>query len=151
MRSIFVALIAAVQLAPPLASAQETSTGAANEAFEPKIGDIMEQQQIRHIKLWFAGRGGNWPLADYEIDKLKEGFDDVNRQIGGDTIEKAVGAPMSALGKAIEAKDRDAFKHAFDQLTAGCNSCHHSLDHAFIAIQRPALLPYSNQSFAPQK
>ena len=151
MRSIFVALIAAVLLAPPLASAQETSTGAVNEAFEPKIGDIMEQQQIRHIKLWFAGRGGNWPLADYEIDKLKEGFDDVNRQIGGDTIEKAVGAPMSALGKAIEAKDRDAFKHAFDQLTAGCNSCHHSLDHAFIAIQRPALLPYSNQSFAPQK
>jgi hypothetical protein len=151
MRSIFVALIAAVLLAPPLASAQETSTGAANEAFEPKIGDIMEQQQIRHIKLWFAGRGGNWPLADYEIDKLKEGFDDVNRQIGGDTIEKAVGAPMSALGKAIEAKDRDAFTHAFDQLTAGCNSCHRSLDHAFIAIQRPALLPYSNQSFAPQK
>jgi hypothetical protein len=144
-------LIAAVLLAPPLASAQETSTDAANEAFEPKIGDIMEQQQIRHIKLWFAGRGGNWPLADYEIDKLKEGFDDVNRQIGGDTIEKAVGAPMSALGKAIEAKDRDAFKHAFDQLTAGCNSCHHSLDHAFIAIQRPALLPYRNQSFAPQK
>jgi hypothetical protein len=151
MRSIFVALIAAVLLAPPLASAQETSTDAANEAFEPKIGDIMEQQQIRHIKLWFAGRGGNWPLADYEIDKLKEGFDDVNRQIGGDTIEKAVGAPMSALGKAIEAKDRDAFTHAFDRLTAGCNSCHQALDHAFIAIQRPALLPYSNQSFAPQK
>ena len=47
----------------------------------------MAQQQIRHIKLWFAGRAGNWPLADYEIDQLKEGFDHVNRQIGGDTIE----------------------------------------------------------------
>lgn len=151
MRSICAALIAAVLFALPSARAQETSSGAANEAFEPKIGDIMAQQQIRHIKLWFAGRAGNWPLADYEIDQLKEGFDHVNRQIGGDTIEKAVGAPIAALEKAIEAKDRDAFARAFDQLSAGCNSCHHTLDHAFIVIQRPALLPYSNQSFAPQK
>jgi hypothetical protein len=151
MRSIFAALIATVLLALPSARAQETSSSAANEAFEPKIGDIMAQQQIRHIKLWFAGRAGNWPLADYEIDQLKEGFDHVNRQIGGDTIEKAVGAPIGALEKAIEAKDRDTFTRAFDQLSAGCNSCHHTLDHAFVVIQRPALLPYSNQSFAPQK
>ena len=33
----------------------------------------------------------------------------------------------------------------------GCNSCHHTLDHGFIAIQRPTSLPYSNQNFAPQK
>ncbi len=67
----------------------------------------MALQQMRHVKLWFAGRAGNWPLADYEIDKLKGGFDDVNKQIGGDTVEKAVGAPIAAIEKAIEAKDRD--------------------------------------------
>ena len=43
----------------------------------------MALQQLRHIKLWFAGRAGNWPLADYEIDELKDGFDDVNKLIGG--------------------------------------------------------------------
>ncbi len=32
----------------------------------------MAQQQERHIKLWFAGQGSNWPLADYEIGKLKD-------------------------------------------------------------------------------
>jgi hypothetical protein len=36
-------------------------------------------------------------------------------------------------------------------LTAGCNGCHHTLDHGFIAIQRPNLWPYANQDFAPQK
>jgi len=66
-------------------------------------------------------------------------------------VEKAVGAAIGALEKAVEAKDRDGFARAFDQLTAGCNSCHHTLDHAFIAIQRPTSSPYSNQSFAPQK
>jgi cytochrome c556 len=106
---------------------------------------------MRHTKLWFAGRGGNWSLADYEIDALQDGFDDLNQQFGGDTVEKAVGAPLAAVEKAIERKDRAAFASAFDQLTAGCNSCHRSLDHAFIVIRRPTSLPYSDQLFATQK
>jgi hypothetical protein len=153
MKAKFAVLIIAFLLAMPVANAEDASTqqGAAGEPYEPNIGDVMAQQQMRHIKLWFAGRAGNWPLADYEIDKLKGGFDDVNKQMGGDTVEKAVSAPIAALEKAIETKDRDSFRRAFDQLTAGCNSCHRTLDHAFLVIQRPNLLPYSNQSFAPRK
>jgi hypothetical protein len=152
MKSAFTALLAAL-LTMPAAQAHDTSTqhGAANELYVPRIGEIMALQQIRHIKLWFAGRSGNWPLADYEIDALKEGFEDVNKQIGGDTVEQAVGAAVSALEKAVDAKDRAAFTDAFDRLSAGCNSCHHALDHAFIVIQRPALLPYTDQSFAAPK
>ena len=111
----------------------------------------MALQQMRHIKLRFAGRAGNWPLADYEIDELKEGFDEVDQQLGGDTVEKAVGARIAALEKAVEAKNRVAFANAFDQLSAGCNSCHLALDGAFIVIRRPTSLPYSNQSFAAPK
>ena len=123
----------------------------AEEGSDANIGDIMASQQERHLKLWFAGRAGNWPLADYEIGKLKDGFDDIDKLMGGDTVGKAVGAPIAALEKAIESKDKDSFTRAFDQLTAGCNSCHHTLDHAFIVIQRPTVVPYGNQSFAPQK
>ena len=152
MKSAFTALLAAL-LTMPAAQAHHTSMqhGAANELYVPRIGEIMALQQIRHIKLWFAGRSGNWPLADYEIDALKEGFEDVNKLIGGDTVEQAVGAAVSALEKAVDAKDRAAFTDAFDRLSAGCNSCHHALDHAFIVIQRPALLPYTDQSFAAPK
>jgi hypothetical protein len=123
----------------------------AQDVYEPGLGEIMALQQMRHIKLWFAGSAGNWPLADYELGELKEGFDDLNKRLGGDTVEKAVGAPITALEKAIEGKDRSAFTSGYDKLTAGCNSCHHTLDHAFIVIQRPASLPYGDQSFAPQK
>jgi hypothetical protein len=144
--------IAGALLAMPTANAQDASTQprAAGEPPEADIGEIMVLQQMRHIKLWFAGRAGNWPLADYEIDKLKEGFADVDKLIGGDTVQQAVGVHIDALQKAIEAKDREAFMRGFDRLSAGCNSCHRLLDHAFIAIQRPALQPYSNQSFAPR-
>jgi hypothetical protein len=150
MKLIIAALIAAAILTPASARAQQTPA-AASEPYVPKIGEIMALQQMRHIKLWFAGRAANWPLADYEIDELKEGFDDVNRQLGGDTVEKAVGAPISALEKVVAAKDRAAFADAYDNLTAGCNSCHRTLDHPFIVIQRPTTQPYGDQSFAAQK
>ena len=127
------------------------SAGKAEDAMTPGLGEIMTLQQLRHIKLWFAGRAGNWLLADYEVDELGEGFDDVNKLLGGDTVDKMVGGPMKELQKAIDDKNSAAFTAAFDRLTAGCNSCHHTLDHGFIAIQRPTSLPYSNQNFAPQK
>jgi len=153
MKPILAAVVAIALLPTMIASAQEASTqqSEAGEARAPRISDIMAQQQRRHIKLWFAGHDGNWPLADYEIDALKDGFDDLNAMLGGDTVEKAVGAPIAALEKAVEAKDRAAFATAFDDLTAGCNGCHRALDHGFIAIRRPTSLPFTDQIFAPQK
>ncbi len=153
MKPIFAVLMAVAVLSTLQASAQEASTppGPASEPYQPGLGEIMALQQMRHIKLWFAGRAGNWPLADYEIDELKEGFDEVDQRLGGDMVEKAVGAQLATLEKTVTAKDGAAFARAFDKLTAGCNSCHQALDHAFIVIQRPTSLPYSNQSFAAPK
>lgn len=144
----FAIAIAGCLLVASVSGAQETSSGEGNDV---NIGDVMAFQQERHLKLWFAGRAGNWPLADYEIGKLKDGFADIDKLIGGDTVGNAVAAPIAALEKAIESKNKDSFARAFDQLTAGCNSCHRTLDHAFIVIQRPEAWPYGNQSFAPPK
>src|SRR6516162_8672575 len=144
----FATAIAGLLVAASLCRAQEAPSA---ESAELNIGDVMAFQQERHFKLWFAGRAGNWPLADYELGKLKDAFDDIDKLLGGETVGKAVGGPIAALGKAIDGKDKDSFTRGFDQLTAGCNSCHRTLDHAFIVIQRPNILPYGNQSFAPPK
>lgn len=141
-----VALTANAQNGPAGASAPE-----AKAANIPGLGEIMTLQQLRHIKLWFAGHAGNWALADYEIGELNEGFEDVDKLLGGGTADKMVGAPLKELQKAVDDKNSSAFVAAYDGLSAGCNSCHHALDHAFIAIQRPTTLPYSDQSFAPPK
>jgi len=156
MRPVFAASIAVLILGVPMASAQDApKPGAAPQAAAepslPGLGEIMSLQQMRHIKLWFAGHAGNWPLADYEIGELKEGFDDVAKLLGGDIVEQHVGAPLSGLERAIDAKDRGAFTTAFDKLSAGCNACHRTLDHGFIVIRRPTLMPYSNQSLTPAK
>jgi hypothetical protein len=155
MKLIAAALIAAVALAASVASAQQTAKQADPAAEETPdlfhLSGIMAQQQMRHIKLWFAGAAGNWPLGDYEIDGLKEGFDDIAKLLGDDIAQQHVGDAMAELEKAVDTKNHDAFVVAFDKLSAGCNACHRKLDHAFIVIQRPALLPYSNQNFSPQK
>jgi hypothetical protein len=158
MRPVFAVLVAGATLASLTANAQDqskpiehTAAQEPNQPYQPGLGEMMALQQMRHIKLWFASRAGNWPLADYEIGELNEGFEDVNKLLGGDTVEKAVGGPIAALQKAIEGKDRAAFTIAFDKLSAGCNSCHHTLDHGFIVIRRPTTLPYSDQSFAAPK
>jgi hypothetical protein len=155
MRPRFAAVIAAVMLTTLTANAQDKRPADASSATEPAdfpgVGEIMALQQMRHIKLWFAGHAGNWRLADYEIGELKEGFDDVTKLLGGDIVDSHVGAPIAALEKAIDVKDRAGFDTAFDKLSAGCNACHHTLDHGFIAIHRPTWLPYSDQSFTPPK
>lgn len=151
MKRLFMLALAIPLLGPIAASAQNPAEPGANGGNLPGLGEIMTLQQLRHIKLWFAGRAGNWALADYEMAELSEGFEDVNKLLGGDTVDKMVGDPIKALQKAIEDKNRTAFTTAFDKLSAGCNNCHRTLDHGFIVIQRPALLPYSDQVFEPQK
>jgi hypothetical protein len=159
MRSIFAALIAGLVLAADFACAQqggtqgEDGTGQAEilpAEVLPHLSDIMVQQQMRHTKLWFAGDAGNWALADYELDQLKDGFEDVAKLLGGDLAQQHVGGALSLLEKSIDTKDHPAFVSAFDGLSAGCNECHRTLDHAFIVIQRPALSPYGDQSFSPR-
>jgi hypothetical protein len=130
---------------------------AAHAAEASGLGEIMSLQQMRHLKLWYAGSSANWELAAYELDELKEGFEDVLKRFPtkegvplAPMVKTITGREIPELAKAIEARDGGKFAGAFDALTAGCNACHQSAKHGFIVIQRPTSLPYSNQSFSPK-
>src|SRR5436305_15068970 len=132
MKSIIIAAVLAAVAVTVTASAQDGSksdpTAAAMSDFIHLSG-MMGQQQMRHIKLWFAGDAGNWPLADYELDKLKDGFDEAAKLLGGDFAQQHVGGAVSRLEKAIAAREHETFVSAFDRLSVGCNECHRTLDH----------------------
>jgi hypothetical protein len=154
-------LIAAFALCLPLAAQAQPGGPPAlspkpQEPFTPGLGEIMTLQQMRHLKLWFAGQAGNWPLAGYDLDELKEGFEDIVKYFPvkddvptGMMATAVIEKEVADLNKAIEAKDRKRFAAAYDQMTAACNACHQASKHAFIVIRRPAANPYANQSFAP--
>jgi hypothetical protein len=125
---------------------------------EPGLGEIMSLQQMRHAKVWYAGQAQNWPLAAYELDELREGFDDVVQYHPthkdsplplSQVVPKIMGEPLQALDHAIRAHDSQAFVAAFDGVTAGCNHCHQATNFGFNVVRRPAAPGYSNQDFNP--
>jgi hypothetical protein len=146
--------------APGAAAPGKTASPAPAPPWTPGLGELMSLQQMRHVKLWFAGQAGNWKLAAYELDELEEGFQDVVRLHPThkdspvpipEAVSKIVQEPLAEVGRAIEARDRARFARSFDALTDGCNSCHRATNFGFNVVQRPASNPYSNQSFAAPK
>jgi hypothetical protein len=142
------------QSTPPAAG----PSSAASEAYAPGLGEIMSFQQMRHVKLWFAGQAGNWDLAAYEVDEIGEGFDDIVKYhpthkdspvAPKDAIPRMVTEPVASLRAAVDKKDPAAFVQAFDALTAACNNCHQATNFGFNVVQRPATNPYPSQVFAP--
>src|ERR1700682_1827289 len=95
---------------PPSTPATGGTAAAAPEAYVPGLGDMMNLQQMRHAKLWFAGQAENWELAAYEIDELGEGFDDIVKfhpthkdspVAPKDAIPRMVTEPLKELRAAV--------------------------------------------------
>ncbi len=142
-------VFAALILAP-----QRPALAGAPEPYAPGLGEFMSSIQMRHVKLWFAGRAQNWALAAYELDELKEAFEDAAKYqpyFKGKPIAKLIGEvtgePMASLEKTVASKDGAGFVKAMDGLTDACNSCHRSTGYGFIVIQRPVSRPLTNQRF----
>ncbi len=129
------------------------------DIYVPGMGEIMGATQMRHAKLWFAGKNKNWGLASYELDEIKEGLADAikyhpvfkkDAPIAA-ILEEFTNPPLNELAKAIEARDSKKFISSFDNLTRACNSCHEAASQEFIIIKRPSILSFSNQEFSVKK
>jgi hypothetical protein len=107
----------------------------ARESYQPGLGEFMTATQLRHAKLWFAGKQNNWDLAAYEIDEIKEGLEDAARlhpKFDGvpvaEKIKIIIDPRIAELEKAVRTKSSPKFMVAFDELTSGCNSCNAGAD-----------------------
>src|ERR1700733_5589312 len=78
------------------ASAMFAAAQPAKERYEPGLGEFMTATQLRHAKLWFAGRESNWDLAAYEIDEIKEGLEEARR-----LYPTSDGIPVAEMMKTI--------------------------------------------------
>ncbi len=140
------------------ASAMLARAEPAKDRYLPGLGEFMTATQLRHAKLWFAGKNLNWGLAAYEVDEIKEGLEDASKLHASfegiavaDMIKTIIAPRLDKLEKAIAAQSGTQFVSAFDDLTDGCNSCHAAAGKPFIRIQRPTAPPLSNQDFTPPK
>ena len=136
----------------PLAMAQSGMNLPSTEQYVPRLGDIMNTIQQRHMKLWFAGKARNWELAAYELRQLKVGLMEAASLYSGIPVTNVtrMGEPAQSVANAIEAKDSRRFAKAFSEFTDGCNACHQSIGRGFIIIRMPTVSPFSDQVFPPQ-
>ena len=124
---------------------------AQQDAHMPRLGDIMVAIQLRHIKLWFAGKLGNWELADYEVGQIKASLEDAAELYRGIPVEYVTNTadPIQSISVAIEGKDSTQFAKAFNDLTVACNACHQPIGRGFIIIQVPTASPFTDQLLSP--
>ncbi len=154
LRGYIIALLMVFSLAPPaIAQSNQSDLGATtNEQYVPRLGDIMDTVQWRHIKLWFAGKALNWELAAYELRQLKAGLLESAVLYEGIPVTNVttMTAPVQSISDAIAAKDAKRFAKAVGELTDGCNSCHQQMQRSFIIMRVPTEHPFSDQVFPPR-
>ena len=113
----------------------------------PELGAQMLELQIRHARLWQAGQGRNWLLAQFQLAELREAFAGVVETNGEHAslqpqrlavvLPAMVDPALAQLQAAIDAHDGAKFDAAYDALSASCNGCHSAAGHGFLVIQRP--------------
>lgn len=148
IKSVRVPLIAIFPLLLLLGQAQAQVPAGAAASDAPGLAAQMTATQFRHIKLWFAGKFGNWKLATYELDQLASSLDEAARRTPAGTDDAS--SPIESLRKAVEAKDVPAFTKAYSELTSACNACHRASGYGFITVQVPTVSPFADQDFADQ-
>jgi hypothetical protein len=124
-----------------------------SESYKPGFGEFMMNIQAHHSKLWFAGQNENWELAKFEIDEIKESFDDILKFETDRTETKLVpmiNPSIDSVNLAILKKDLKSFKSNFVFLTSTCNACHVASGHKFNLVRIPESSPFSNQDFKIQ-
>lgn len=125
----------------------------------PELGQQMLELQIRHDRLWWAGKAGNWNLAYYMVSELGEalrGIEETNGEapeLQPQKLSEVMPAMMDPairnVQEALAKKDTAAFAEAFDRLSASCNACHAAAGVSFLHIQRPGTPLLDNLRYAP--
>ena len=148
VRAPFIAMFLPLLLLQPGQAQQPADQAARSD--ESGLSEQMTATQFSHIKLWFAGKLGNWKLATYELDLLASRLNEATRRAPVGVSAEDTARQVASMRNAIDRKDLPAFTKAYSELTNACNACHRAAGRGFISVQVPAVSPFTDQDFADQ-
>ena len=110
---------------------------------QPGLGTVMIEYGNRFSTMYYAAKGGNWGMADYQLKEMREiqEVGEYTRPARAPMLKAFESAHLDKLADAIKAKDGKKFDVAFKQAVEGCNGCHAANDFAFIKYQLPKSSP----------
>jgi hypothetical protein len=110
---------------------------------QPGLGTVMIEYSRRFSTMYYAAKGGNWGMADYQLKEMREAQEvgEHTRPARAPMLKDFESTHLEKLAAAIKAKNLGKFKTAFKGAEKACNACHEANDFAFIKYQLPARSP----------
>lgn len=114
------------------------------EDWIPDQAHIMADVADHFTNLYFAGKAGNWPLADFYLGETQSHLRWAVRRIPvrkdtqgrdvvlGNILEAFENSHLKPLKGSIDAKDLAGFEKAYKVSLTGCYSCHKAADKPFL-------------------
>lgn len=134
-------------------AALEKASGPTNDF---PLGETMGYMQRYADKLWYAAESGNWDLAHYYHDEMKETAETIeSANVAKDdvaiskTLHLMLPPALQSVDEAIAARNAGQFRERYQSMVATCNACHVAAKHPFIHIAVPGGPPAQwNQDFS---
>ncbi|WP_148598432.1 hypothetical protein [Aquisphaera giovannonii] len=119
------------------------------EGLIPDQSHIMADVSEHFTNLWFAGRAGNWPLADFYLSETKAHLRWAVRRIPvrkdnqghdvvlGNILEAFENTQLTQLKQAVDRKDGPGFERLYRESLTVCYSCHKASDKPYLKPRVP--------------
>jgi hypothetical protein len=119
----------------------------------PDQAHAMADVDYHFANLWFAGKAGNWPLAEFywkeALSHLKWAVriipvrkDNAGKEVKLEAILQSIeNAPHLQMGDVIKKKDVARFEPTYRSFVEACYSCHKAADKPYLhpgIPERPA-------------
>jgi hypothetical protein len=110
---------------------------------QPGLGTIMIEYSRRFTAAYYAAKGGNWGMADYQLKEMPEiqEVGEYTRPARAPMLKAFEQSGLAKLMDATKAKDWKKFQVAFKGATEGCNGCHAANGFDFIKYELPKSSP----------
>jgi hypothetical protein len=110
---------------------------------QPGLGTVMIEYANRMSTAYYAAKGGNWGMADYQIKEAREiqEVGETTRPARAEMLKGFESANLDKLDEAIKAKDFKKFQTTFKTTVEACNGCHAANGFPFIKYQLPKSSP----------
>jgi len=110
---------------------------------QPGLGTVMIEYGNRFTTMFYAAKGANWGMADYQLKEMREiqEVGETTRPARAPMLKAFESSSLDALAETIKAKDWKKFDKAFKEAVVGCNGCHAANGFSFIKYELPKSSP----------
>ncbi len=107
---------------------------------QPGLGTVMMEYSARFGNAYYAAKGGNFDLAAYMIDEMKEiqEVGETTRPARAPLLKAFESNYLDKLEAAAKAKNWAQYQALVPQVINACNQCHVKTEKPYIVYQLPA-------------